>query len=509
MPCEPHEPRRFRFGPTEPGLLGGFRPGQVGVIAAGLLAMLLMLRLAGGTGGGLLALATGVSAVAVAFAPLGGRTVEQWAPLAAGYFLRRLTGRHRHLSETPVNGSEVAVDGRFVVSPPGAQTPRSLRGVRILGFELTGEMSPQGPMPTVGVLREQDGWTGVLAVAGPPFTLLDQADKERRVAAWGGVLATLARPGSPVSRVQWIERTAAQPMDESARYLRDHVALPLAHTSVRSYIDLLDAAAPAARQHELLLALRVDGRRARRLVRRRGGGDRGGCEVLVGELAVLTQALRGADVVVKGALTPRLLAGAIRVGFDPNVRAGLEKVAGADPERAGCDPGLAWPLAAVEGWGAYRSEGAVHAAYWIAEWPRTDVTCDVLAPLLLGSDARRNVAVTIEPVDPIRAIRQVESARVNDLSDDEVRARAGFLRTARRRREQESLARREEEIADGHAALRFSGYVSVSAASDQELEVACAEVEQAAQRARLVLQRMWGEQELGFTYTLPLCRGLR
>ena len=37
----------------------------------------------------------------------------------------------------------------------------------------------------------------------------------------------------------------------------------------------------------------------------------------------------------------------------------------------------------------------------------------------------------------------------------------------------------------------------------------CAEVEHAAQMARLELLRLYGQQEQAFTYTLPLCRGLR
>jgi hypothetical protein len=34
-------------------------------------------------------------------------------------------------------------------------------------------------------------------------------------------------------------------------------------------------------------------------------------------------------------------------------------------------------------------------------------------------------------------------------------------------------------------------------------------VEQQASQARLQLRRMAGEQEIAFTYTLPMCRGLR
>ena len=109
----------------------------------------------------------------------------------------------------------------------------------------------------------------------------------------------------------------------------------------------------------------------------------------------------------------------------------------------------------------------------------------------------------------MRAIREVEASRTSDLADEELRGRMGFMETARRRRVADATTRREEELADGHAAVRFAGYVTVSARSDEELEHHCSEVEHAAQMARLELLRLYGQQEEAFTYTLPLCRGLR
>jgi hypothetical protein len=41
------------------------------------------------------------------------------------------------------------------------------------------------------------------------------------------------------------------------------------------------------------------------------------------------------------------------------------------------------------------------------------------------------------------------------------------------------------------------------------LEEACSEIEQQAQQARLELRRLYGEQDVAFTCTLPLCRGLK
>jgi hypothetical protein len=121
----------------------------------------------------------------------------------------------------------------------------------------------------------------------------------------------------------------------------------------------------------------------------------------------------------------------------------------------------------------------------------------------------RAIAVTIEPISPLKAIREVEAARTTDTADRELRGRMGFMETARRKRQTDAVERREEELADGHAAVRFAGYVTVSARTPEELERHCSEVEHAAQMARLELLRLYGQQDQAFTYTLPLCRGLQ
>ena len=88
------------------------------------------------------------------------------------------------------------------------------------------------------------------------------------------------------------------------------------------------------------------------------------------------------------------------------------------------------------------------------------------------------------------------------------RARAGFLPNARRNREAEGVLRREAELADGHAEYRFAGYITVTAANRDDLEAACVQTQQAAQRAHLELCRLYGRQAEAFTWTLPLGRGL-
>jgi len=470
--------------------------------ASATVGVILMRSLAGGAGvvGAVLLV---LAALAFCFWPVSGRSAEEWLPVAGRFATRRLGGRHRRLSDSPQTG----VGNERPES--GGSLPGAVDGLELLAAPLRGE--------AIGVIkdRRRRTYTGVLAVRVTSFGLLDRAEQEARQASWGGVLASLAREGSPVTRLQWLERTVPADGDEIGRYLGDawnRDSVPLESLAMQSYLDLASSATGVTKDHELFLCLQIDARRAWRQIKRtggKGGPDAGACAVLVRELEALGERLGTADVHVVGALRPRMLSSALRVAFDPWSRPGLARLASADRATEGIDERAAWPVGTEASWSNYRTDGALHATYWIASWPRMDVGAAFLSPLLLHANMARAISVTIEPISPVRAIREVEAARTSDLADKDLRGRMGFMETARRRRVAESTARREEELADGHAAVRFAGYVTVSARSEDELERHCSEVEHAAQMARLELLRLYGQQEEAFTYTLPLCRGLR
>jgi hypothetical protein len=130
--------------------------------------------------------------------------------------------------------------------------------------------------------------------------------------------------------------------------------------------------------------------------------------------------------------------------------------------------------------------------------------------VLLGrASAVRTVAVSFEPLPPDRSTRQAEAAVTRDRADRELRERFGQSETARQRQAQEATLRREAELAAGHSEVRLAGFVTVSGRDEVELRRACSEVHEHAARARIELHRMYGQQADAFTFTLPLCRGLR
>jgi hypothetical protein len=312
--------------------------------------------------------------------------------------------------------------------------------------------------------------------------------------------------GTAIRRLQWIERTVPAQGDELARWVateRDP-AVPLRGTPmIDSYLELIGTTTRVTQEHEILLAIEVDGRRVR------GRGFDALLQALIEQTERVAKGLEAAEVSVLGALTPGQLARALRTAFDPYARSELAALEAADPRGSGLTEAGAWPLGARESWDHYQSDGAVHATFWIGAWPRVEVSPMFMDALLGRSSAVRTVAVTFEPLPPERSTREAEAAITRDRADRELRRRFGQSETARQRQAQEATARREAELAAGHGEVRLAGFVTVTGRDLDDLRRACSEVHQHAARARLELHRMYGQQADAFTFTLPLCRGLR
>jgi len=492
----------YRFGPLERrGVVAGWRGGQIAVVALGLVVAVAIVRGSASPGGVALAFVAVAAGVAAATWPVAGRTVEEWAPDAARHVdvLRRQRKLRRRqpfatlrFFHVDLTGSEVAPGRRRAVGD----------GERRVG-------------PGAGVVHDaaRQTYTAVLTVSGPGFVLSGASDKARRVGGWSGVLASLAREGTAVHRVQWIERSLPDDGAVVRRHLAERATLGPDCAPHRSYADLIDGEIGAVHRHEVMLAVTVHAGHAARAVRAAGGGGRGACTVVLREAASLARRLGEAGFHVAGILDLDALVTAIRRGYEADTstaggagRRAAVRVPGTRPLRSAS----VWPapMGMLPEWGCIRTDTTWHCTYWIAEWPRTDVGPDFLGPLLLVSDIRRSIAVVMEPVGALRAARRIEQARTADIADAELRRRGGFLATARRRREEDVLVQREGELADGHASFRFSGYVTVSAADPEGLEEACGRIEQASGQAGLELRRCYGDQAMALTCTLPLGRGL-
>src|SRR5579875_2567366 len=366
---------------------------------------------------------------------------------------------------------------------PGRAVPLPTKALA-LGLTLREVPGTARGQPAGVLLDERAGTVAaVLRARGGAFCLLDEADKQRKLAAWAAVLESLASHQGPLARLQWCQRSL--PGDVGGLLDRLESAGDPQSPSYRSYRSLAKAAWSWQQDTFLVVVSRWQGRPGRRAQQYP--------EALFDYVGSLCEQLHAAGF-----------------GCEPALgAAGIASVLGSYlvPEIQRHKAAYPWPLAVEEHWGSVRVEGLWHRTYWVAEWPRSDVGPDFLSPLLLGA-GRRSFSVLMAPVPPERAAREAASSRTAQLADSRLRQQGGFLETARHRREAEALEAREAQIAGGRSAFQLAGYVTVSASGPSELGKASTDLEQAAGAAKLCLRCLYGQQKEALGWALPLGRGL-
>jgi hypothetical protein len=421
--------------------------------------------------------------IALAFVGIGGRKLIEWAPLAARWLWRSTGGQ--------------LIYRRRIVKPRPTGT-----------LALPGDAARlrQWLDPRTGAVMVHDPHsatlTAVIGVSHPAFVLLDPAEQERRVVAWGRVLATTCRSGR-IASLQVMERTLPDSGKGLAQWWDSHGNHDRTWTST-TYAELIDRAGPAGERHASTISLSLDMKIAGRAIRAAGGGMKGAGAVLRQEMATVVTALRSADLSPNDWLTPGDLAVILRSAYDPAVAGALERHGD-----LGRDLATAGPVAVTESWGSLRSDSAHHCVLWISEWPRSLAFPGFLAPLLLSSGIRRSVTLLYTPMRTDRAARDIRKKKTEYISDAAQRQRIGQIEDARQSAEYQDVLQQEADLTAGHGVLRCTGLVAVSASDPDELERGVAALEQAAIQASCETRRLWGQQAQAFAVAaLPLGRSV-
>lgn len=462
--------RHYRFGPrNQRGFLVGVRWEQATLLAVALVSGVVLVR--SGTSELRFYEAFGlvVVAIPVSFWPIRGRTVQQWLPVVSSFVALGLSGRHR---------------ARFRSEEP--QRGRG-RGRSFVKLTVIAASSPSGP---IGVLQDRSRNTvsGVIRLRGDAYLLLDAASRQQIADAWSSALGAIAQQPGLLFRLSWIERTVpdhAMRVGERAIASFNDGADGRLVRARQSYMSLLEQEARGVLRHECHLVVTVLANGRSTLI---------ATEQLTEVLQQVDARWSSAGIETEGALSPSGLRTFLARGF-----AGGAVIPAGEVDL---------PLSFVEEWDALRTDGTWHATFWVAEWPRLDVGSDFLLPFLLESGFRRSCVVVMQPRHAISAVREAERARTEHAADLDLRRRHGFSQTARSAREHDAVLRRERELAAGHGAFRFGGYLTVTSTSRDGLERDCARAEQAASRSHLVVRRLYGAQREAASFVLPLGRGL-
>ncbi|MGO2665425.1 SCO6880 family protein [Mycetocola reblochoni] len=428
---------------TRRGLILGLSLSQVIALGIGGVSLVGALY----AGGGILVLYSApiwLLAITLVWVRIGGRALIEWLPVCTWWLWRTTGGQLLYR--------------RRIVTPRPAGT-----------LALPGDMARlreyADPETGAGMIHDPTGNTLTVAVrvTHPAFVLLDPSEQNRRVTAWGRVLATICRSGR-ISALQVLERTLPDSGQGLAEWWAEHGTHDGSWAST-TYAELIDRAGPAGERHATTLSLSLDMRAAARQIRTAGGGIKGAANVLRQEMATLVAALRAADLTPSGWLSTGEIAVMLRTAYDPAIGPTLERHG-----QLGQDLATAGPVA-------------------------------------LSTGIQRSISLICTPLRTDQAVRDIRKKKVEHISDQAQRRRIGQIQDASQTAEYEDVLRQEADLTAGHGVLRYTGLIAVTAPTVEELDTAVAAIEQAAIQASCETRLLVGQQAAAFTAAaLPLAR---
>ncbi|SNS53927.1 hypothetical protein SAMN06309944_0706 [Micrococcales bacterium KH10] len=426
---------------------------------------------------------------AVAIWSHGQRPVINLAAERAVMVLRTMVGktRWRQGAEAPILAGKLTIPGPV--------------GGRIKVYQV-----PYGG--GAGVLIDTGAGTAtvVLRTESAGFDTASDDDRAHRVTGFARLASSiLTHPG--VIRVATMARTIPTPSHAAIDYY-EHTATERAAgpaASVWAHEQMLEQLRDpelVTVTRDVLVVVSVALKDVKPMIKDAGGSLRGLGHVMAREVASISALLTSCGVTSKRWLTPAELTVAIRCAYDPSTIEDITR----DLERI--DLSDACPSAVDETWDTLRTDASVHRTMWVRQWPRTDTPPGFLANLIGSGTWPRTVTqvFTPEPTDKtVRAIEDARSAIASRVRLDNLMKRETTFETVATL---DDLTQQETQLAEGFAAIRFTGYVTVHAQTDEELRLAVAEAHRVADG--LELRTLYGQQHAAFTAgALPLGWGLK
>jgi hypothetical protein len=470
-----------RFGRlSSRGFLLGFSGLQVACLAGASAVAIPAVFLTGATGLVVTALVW-IPMVGAAVLPWAGRPAIETAPTAAHFLTRRVAGQTSFTARpnTPRPAGTLALPGDAAA----------------LRFHLLGE---------TGAVMLHDPHartlTAVAHLSHPAYVLLSPDEQARRVHGWGRALAGLAASGT-CARAQILESALPDSGHGITDWWAQHRSPHRDDWPVRQYDELMTTHAPAASTHRTLIALSLDLRKANRASRETGRGIMAATSVLGQEMTVFELSLRAAELTLDTWLDPGELAALLRGAYDPGAYPPLDTSIG------GRTLATAGPVAVEEQWDHLRHDTGFSTVLWVSEWPRIDVPAHFLHAIVFAPGIRKTLSITATPLSTSAAMRDIRKAKVEYLTDAEQRSRIGALADMADAQELSDVLDRERALIGGHADLRFTGLITVTAPGREELSAAVSQIQRSATQSGCETRILFGQQARAFTAAaLPLAR---
>jgi len=427
--------------------------------------------------------------------PWRSRTFFRWWEINSTY--RRLLRNGELLYRSRAASVGRRADGRPLKVPPPVGIPE---------VEWINARTSFGDLAVL-LQTDEAMFTCAIEVEGSKnFGGMDEDDREALVAAYEFLLKQTADGGGRIRRLQWISRVLptdpnAHARDASAR--RDPQADQWLHDS---YEQLQRQVAISAEDRRLLLVMAIPYTTDLVAEARSYRSLHEGFGVVLGkEAEAFIRQLGTAQLRWVRNLDEAGLASWIHASYDPrhwiNDTDGMDRANVWPAEVDARDP-LMMASRSWEGSQSWYSSTA-----WWRQLPVLPVYINFLAPLLLQvSDVIFTVAVTMDLVPSDEALREAMADVTTEYgqADD----KAGKVTDPRETRERRAATSTMNEIANGAAGVRLTGWVTVTSPSVELLRQHKDLLRAQATLSRLVLEWCDREHFRAFSNTLPFAGGL-
>lgn len=499
------------------GVVMGLEAIQLVFIGVGAVLAVLLTALAGGFPAGLgIGLLVGGPFMVLGAVRIMGDPLLTWIRRALAFVVGGATGQNSF--KAPVGGPSAATtraearnarlakrQGPKETFKPGKPTRMMLPGEagELLCYQMpSGCALVHDPVSrTITVIAE---------VSSDAFALLDEGDREIRVQVWSQLLVGFAsHPG--VVRIQTLDRTVVHPAGDILDYYQQMSAAHGAGAQINpvadaSYQELINRATTHTR-HDMYLVVTLSVDQLRRQVRGLGGGIGALMDMVHTEMDAVEVDLPLAGARVERWLAPRELAAVIREAYDPQA---IEEIGARSGQHAGVNVATAGPMAAEVSWDTLSTDSALHRTYWVSEWPRVEVEAGFMSALTFAGDFVHSVSLLAEPQSTGQALRKIEKEMESAKSTRRLQQKFGQDLTLQQEQEFDDIQRRESELVQGHGEVSFCGFVTISAATKEELAAAEAKLRHGAAQANVELRVLYAQQHQGFLVgALPLGRGVK
>lgn len=511
------------FGREESaGVILGLDIGQVVFMSVGI-ALAVPMVIAGGFPWGLAA-AIGVVGVfgAIGLPRVGGRSIVHWVWVLATSNFRSWLGNAEYVQ--PMTEAQGEFRGGELVSLPIAQPVIDEQHLDKKGriivpkghrFQLPGEFNELMvyTMPGGEAFIYDPSHREAIIVAQieteKAFELEAFEEKEDRVRAWASAVSAIARIRG-VSRVQCSDQTTIVTGSKVLEWYqyKQRTSASRSGDEIDPFLNasLTDLMLQAEGRpvHEMWVAVVLSRRALSKQIHANGRGIRGMMATALGVMATIEAAIPTAGVHVARWHSPRTVAGLIRSAFDPAASMEISERLG---EAEGATVDSAGPMFASWTGEQMSSDGALHKTFKIAEWPQEQAALGFLDHFVFAGDFRHTVSLYFKPRDTEQGIKDTARRKSTWQSNETIRKRLGRPPSLRHSRQIEDIEREESELVSGHSPLRLIALITVTAATEDELEAAVGDLRNRAAAAGCSIRLMYGEQDSAFIASaLPLGR---